>query len=80
MRIRITDERDQPVAKLEAPGLPGLGRVTWDLRPGKDLLNEYGGEGRLFVRAGTYKATLTYGKARSEQKVVVAVAPGVETR
>lgn len=80
VRIRITDERDQPVAKLEAAGLPGIGRLAWDLRPGKDLLNQYGGEGPLFVRPGTYKATLTYGKAKSEQKVVVTVAPGVETR
>lgn len=80
VRIRITDRADQPVAKLEAAGVPGLGRVTWDLRPGKDVLNEYGGEGQKFVRPGTYKATLTYGKAKSEQEVVVEVAPGVETR
>ena len=80
VKISIADEHDQPVAKLEAPGVPGLGRVTWDLMPGKDVLNEYGGEGRLFVRPGTYKATLTYGKAKAEQSVVVAVAPGVETR
>lgn len=80
VKISITDERDQPVAKLEAPGVPGLGRVTWDLRPGKDVLNDYGGEGQIFVRPGTYKATLKYGKAKSEQSVVVAVAPGVETR
>ena len=80
VRISIADERDQAVAKLEAPGLPGLGRVTWDLKPGKDMLTEYGGEGRIFVRAGTYKVTLSYGKAKSEQKLVVEVAEGVETR
>jgi hypothetical protein len=80
VRIAITDARDQPVAKLEAAGLPGVGRVTWDLRPAKDVLTEYGGEGQIFVRPGTYKVTLSYGKAKSEQTLEVQVAPGVETR
>ena len=30
--------------------------------------------------AGEYKVTLTYGKAKSEQRLKVEVAPGVETR
>jgi photosystem II stability/assembly factor-like uncharacterized protein len=80
VKIRITDARDQAVAKLEAPGLPGLGRVTWDLKPAKDVLTEYGGEGALFVRPGTYTVTLAYGPARSEQKFEVKVMEGVETR
>ena len=80
VKITVADAREQPVAKLEGPGVPGLGRVTWDLKPTKDVLTEYGGEGALFVRPGTYTVTLSYGKAKSEQKVEVKVAPGVETR
>ena len=80
VKITVTDAREQTVARLQAAGLPGLGRVTWDLKPVKEVLTEYGGEGALFVRAGTYTVTLTYGKARSEQKLEVKVAPGVETR
>ncbi len=68
------------MAKIEAPGLAGLGRVSWDLKPTKDLLNAYGGEGQIFVRAGTYKVKLSHGPHKSEQKLVVEVPPGVETR
>jgi hypothetical protein len=44
------------------------------------VLTEYGGEGKLFVAAGEYKLTLTYGKAKSEQRLTVEVPAGVETR
>jgi hypothetical protein len=68
------------MANLTAPGLPGLGRVNWDLKPTKDVLSEYGGEGQRLVRAGEYKVKLTYGKASSEQTLKVEIAPGIETR
>ena len=48
--------------------------------PTKDVLNEYGGEGKKFVPAGEYKVKLSYGKAKSEQTLKVDLAPGVETR
>jgi hypothetical protein len=49
-------------------------------RHGRPLLTEYGGEGQKFVRPGQYKVTLTHGKAKSEQKLAVAIAAGIETR
>ena len=44
------------------------------------MLTEYGGEGTKFVAPGEYKVTLTYGKAKSEQRLKVEIPPGVETR
>ncbi len=80
VKIAITTSTGQPVVNLTGPGYAGLNRITWDLRPGKDLLVEYGGEGRKFVRAGEYTLTLTYGKAKEERKLKVDVAPDIETR
>ena len=79
-KIQITNEAGTPVAKLEVPAGPGLNRVSWDLRPTRNLLSEYGGEGQKFVRAGEYTVTLTYGKAKETQKLRVETAPGIETR
>ncbi|WP_218082086.1 WD40/YVTN/BNR-like repeat-containing protein [Anthocerotibacter panamensis] len=78
--LAITNAQGQPVANLSAPGTPGLQRVTWDLKPTKDLLTEYGGEGQKFVKSGEYTITLTYGKTTQTQKLQVAIAPGIETR
>ncbi len=80
VKIEIVNALGQPVAKLSAPATPGLGRIVWDLKPSKELLTEYGGEGPKFVRAGDYKVTLTLGKTKSEQTLAVSVAPGLETR
>jgi hypothetical protein len=80
VKIQVATPGDQPVASLSAPGVPGLGRVVWDLKPGKDLLAEYGSEGQKFVPAGEYKVTLSYGAVKETQTVKVDVAPGVETR
>lgn len=77
--IAITNASDQPVANLTMPGAPGINRIIWDLRPTKDLLTEYGGEGQKFVRPGEYTVTLTYGKLKQTQKVKVEIAEGVET-
>jgi photosystem II stability/assembly factor-like uncharacterized protein len=79
-KIAITNAAGQPVANLSVPGGPGLGRTTWDLKPTKDLLTEYGGEGSKFVRSGEYTVTLTYGKAKQTQKLRVDIAPGIDTR
>ncbi len=80
VKIAIEGPGGRPIANLTGASRAGLNRVTWDLMPTKDVLTEYGGEGKKLVAAGDYKATLTYGKARSEQTLKVDVAPGAETR
>ncbi len=80
VKIAIENASGQPVASLTGPGYAGLNRMTWDLKPAKDLLVEYGGEGRKFVRPGEYKVTLTSGKAKEERRLKVEIAPGIETR
>lgn len=79
-KIKIVNAAGQPVAKFKMAGTPGLNRINWDLRPTKDLLTEYGGEGQKFVPAGEYTITLSYGETTSTQKIQVTVEPGVETR
>jgi len=79
-KIEIKNAQEQTVANLTVPVLGGLNRTSWDLKPTKDLLTEYGGEGILFVRSGKYEATLTYGKETSKQSFEVTIAPGIETR
>ena len=55
--------------------------MVWDLRPTKDVLNEYGGEGSdKFLPGGEYTVTMTVGKGKQTQKVTVTIAPGIETR
>jgi len=80
LEIMIKNAAGVPVAKLKAPGLPGFNRLNWDLKPSKELLTEYGGEGPLFVKPGEYTVSLSYGKTKQEQKLSVEIAPGVETR
>lgn len=80
VKIAVATEGGRPVANLTAAATPGLNRVVWDLKPTKDVLTEYGGEGQKFVRAGTYVVTMTAGTVKSTQKVVVTTAPGLETR
>lgn len=76
----ITTEGGRPVANLTGSPAPGINRVIWDLKPTKDVLTEYGGEGQKFVRAGRYLVTMTAGKVKSTQAVMVTTAPGLETR
>ncbi|HEV7502774.1 MAG TPA: hypothetical protein VGQ33_22305, partial [Vicinamibacteria bacterium] len=80
VKIAIEGPGGKPVAHLTGSARAGINRITWDLMPTKDLLNEYGGEGKKFVAAGEYKVTLTYADAKSEQTLKVEIAPGVETR
>ena len=80
VKIEIKNAQGQTVANLTAPAVSGINRTSWDLKPTKDVLTEYGGEGAFHVRPGTYEATLTYGKESSKQSIEVAIAPGIETR
>jgi photosystem II stability/assembly factor-like uncharacterized protein len=80
VKIAVEGPGERPVANLTGSSRAGINRVTWDLMPTKDVLTEYGGEGKKLVPAGDYKVKLTYGKARSEQRLKVDLAPGVETR
>jgi photosystem II stability/assembly factor-like uncharacterized protein len=80
VKISIASEDGRAIANLTGTAVPGFNRVTWDLKPSKDVLTEYGGEGQKYVRAGTYKVTLSYGKTKSVQNVVVSTVRGLETR
>jgi len=68
------------VAKLTLPGTPGINRIPWDLKPTKDLLVEYGGEGQKFVKSGEYSVKLMYRDREQTAKLQVHIAEGIETR
>jgi len=80
VKLAITDAAGQPVANLTGAGTPGINRVSWDLKPTKDLLAEYGSEGQKFVPSGEYTVTLTHGKHTETAKLKVEIAEGIETR
>lgn len=80
VKVAITDGAGRPVANLSAPGTPGLNRIVWDLKPTKDVLTEYGGEGQKFVKSGEYSVALTFGSVKQTQKLKVEIAAGIETR
>jgi len=80
VKISITNAEGQPVANLTAPAIAGLNRVSWDLKPTKDVRTEYGGEGNKPVAPGVYTVTLKSGKTTSTEKLTVSYLPGVETR
>src|SRR5262249_3793061 len=80
LEILIKNAVGVPVAKFKVPAAPGFNRLSWDLKPSKELLTEYGGEGPRLVRPGEYTGSLSYRKIKQEQKLTVEIAPGVETR
>ena len=80
VKIAVEGPGERPVANLTGSSHVGLNRINWDLMPSKDVLTEYGGEGKKFVAPGEYKLTLKYGKAKSEQRLKVEIPAGVETR
>jgi photosystem II stability/assembly factor-like uncharacterized protein len=81
VEIEIANALGQPVARFTFPEVPGLTRFSWDLRPTKDLRNEYGGqEKERLLPAGEYQVRLKHGKAKQSQKLVVEIAAGIETR
>ena len=81
VKLSITNAQGQPVANLKPPGVPGFGRVAWNLRPTPDVISEYGGLGaNKLVKPGEYTVTLSRGKAKSTHKVQVTIAEGIEYR
>jgi len=80
VKISIANAAHLPVANLTMAGTPGFNRVAWALKPTKDVLTEYGGQGQKFVPAGDYEVTLTYGSLKQTQKLHIDLAPGLETR
>jgi photosystem II stability/assembly factor-like uncharacterized protein len=79
-RVKITNAEGQAVVKTKLVPVPGLNRFNWDLKPSKEVLTEYGGEGAKHVRSGDYTVSISYGKATTTQTLHVEIAPGVETR
>ena len=80
VKISISNSAGRTVANLSAPGTPGFGRISWDLRPTHDLLNDYGGEGSKFLASGDYTVNFSFGKTKATEKLHVEIAPGIETR
>ncbi len=81
IKIGITKSSGQPVANLKAPGAPGLTRLNWDLRPGKDVSIEYGGDDpKRLLPAGDYNAELTFGTTKVKQSFHVDLAEGITPR
>ncbi|HXA09108.1 MAG TPA: hypothetical protein VNW28_03950 [Chthoniobacterales bacterium] len=81
VKIAITNSAGQPVANLKAAGAPGLGRVSWDLRPTEDVRIKYGGDDpKKFVASDDYTAELSYGKEKMKQTFHVEIAEGIVTR
>ena len=80
VKISVASAGGRPVANLTLPGTPGMNRASWDLKPTKDVLNEYGGEGQKHVRAGDYDVTMSYGAVKQKQRLHIDLAPGLETR
>ncbi len=78
--VTITNAAGRTVANINSPGVPGFNRVTWDLRPSAEFINNYGGEGRKFMASGEYTVTVKHGKETEKQKFQVNIAPGIETR
>ncbi|MBM4167319.1 MAG: hypothetical protein FJ218_10440 [Ignavibacteria bacterium] len=78
--ISISDTSGKIVANLGGSGTPGFNRIVWDLRWSSDLLTNYGGEGRKFVKSGEYTVNFSFGKYSQKQKVKVKIAEGIETR
>src|SRR2546421_470576 len=77
----ITKSTGQPVANLKAPGTPGFTRLNWDLRPGKDVSIEYGGDDpKRLLPAGDYNAELSFGQNKVKQSFHVDLAEGITPR
>jgi len=81
IKIAITNAAGQPVANLKSPGVAGMTRLSWDLRPTEDVLTKYGGDDpKKFMPSGDYTAELTYGKTKVKQTFHVDIAEGITTR
>jgi photosystem II stability/assembly factor-like uncharacterized protein len=81
IKIAITNAAGQPVANLKAPGVMGVTRLNWDLRPSEEILAKYGGDdAKKFLPGGDYTAELSYGKIKMKQPFHVDIAEGITTR
>jgi photosystem II stability/assembly factor-like uncharacterized protein len=81
IKISITNAAGQPVANLKAPGVMGMTRLNWDLRPTEDVLTKYGGEDpKKLYPSGDYTAELSYGRTKMKQTFHVDIAEGINTR
>lgn len=81
LKVEVANAAGQTVASFTVPFPPaGINRVVWDLKPTKDYLTEYGGEGALFVPSGEYTVTATRGKDSQKQTLKVTIAEGLDTR
>ena len=81
IKISIANAAGQPVANLKAPGVAGMTRLNWDLRPTEDVLTKYGGEDpKKLYPSGDYTAELSYGKTKVKQTFHVDIAEGITTR
>jgi len=81
IKIRVTNAAGSPVANLKAPGVAGLTRLNWDLRPSKDVTTEYGGDDpKKLLPAGDYTAELSFGQTKATQKFHVDIAEGITQR
>ncbi|HLW35428.1 MAG TPA: hypothetical protein VKS98_07185 [Chthoniobacterales bacterium] len=81
IKVAISKASGQPVASLKAPGTPGFTRLTWDLRPSKDVSVEYGGDDpKRLLPAGDYNAELTFGQNKVKQTFHVDLAEGITPR
>ncbi|HTK31734.1 MAG TPA: hypothetical protein VL332_07200 [Candidatus Saccharimonadaceae bacterium] len=78
--ISVADSAGHKLRKLMGPGTKGLHRVAWDLVAGdpKERIDrpEWNDQ-PLFVKAGTYKVTLTAGKTEVSRNLEVRVPEGV---
>ena len=78
--VTISNSREQVVAKFEQVGTPGLTRLNWDLRVGKDYRTAYGGDAAdRLVPAGEYAATLTLKDTKVKQTFKVTIEDGIST-
>ncbi len=76
--LTIASAPGQTVAKFEQAASPGLTRLHWDLRPGKDYRVEYGGDqSDRFVPPGDYTAELSYREMKMKQTFPVTVEEGL---
>jgi hypothetical protein len=81
IKISIANASGQPVANLKAPGVAGMTRLNWDLRPTEDVLTKYGGDDpKKPYPSGDYTAELSYGKTKMKETFHVDIAEGIITR
>jgi photosystem II stability/assembly factor-like uncharacterized protein len=80
LKLSVKAPGGATAATFSTTAMPGFNRLVWDLKPTKDVLNEYGGQGSKFVAPGEYEVTLTFGSITQTQTVQVTIAKGLETR